>query len=99
MDRHRRRQTGVLDQYRAMQKALSDPRRLVDALDGADDDAQAIAALCRAFQFNEDEACAVLDQQFWSLTRAGLAGIDNGIARYEAESPERTGGTPGSDPG
>jgi len=81
----------VLDQLRAMEKALTDPGRLVEAVSGTEDDAEAIEALCRAFEFTEPEARAVLDQQFRSLTRKGLAALVDNIARFEAEAAEQAG--------
>ena len=80
----------ALEQLHAVQEALSDPRRLVDAVSGTDDDAQAVEALRREFSFTELQARVVLDQQFRSLTRKGLTAIGTDIARFEAEAAQPT---------
>jgi DNA gyrase/topoisomerase IV subunit A len=76
----------ALEQLRAIKEALSDPRRLVNAVSGTDDDAEAIQVLRREFNFTELQARVVLDQQFRFLTRKGLAAIGADIARREAEA-------------
>lgn len=86
---HRKRRiitTSALDQLNAIEKALSDPRRLVDTVSTADDDDQAIVALMREFELTEQEAYVVLLQQFRQLTRAGKITLQSDIARRQAEA-------------
>ncbi len=58
---------------RALDVAFADPRRLVDAIGGADDDEQATEAVSREFGLTRPEARVVLDQQFRLLTRVRTA--------------------------
>lgn len=96
MNRPRRRHpgvhaSGVLEQLTAIERAYSEPQRLVQIVSGAADEAEALAGIRREFGLSDELACTVSDQQLLTFTgerltrlRAEIAALISGEAPSQA---------------
>jgi DNA gyrase/topoisomerase IV subunit A len=75
-----------VDVLRAIEMAFVNPRRLVEAISGADDDEQAVDALCQEFKFTRQAAQVVMDQQVRLLIRNHGAAIHEALLAAEDEA-------------
>jgi hypothetical protein len=77
-----------LENLRTIDRALADPHRLIELACLAEDEDEAINALCREFQLTEETAAVVMHQQIRGFTRASIADRRQRMAALEQGAPE-----------
>lgn len=77
-----------LEFLRAIERASSDPRRLIDTVSSTDNEDQAVDALRREFHLTEQTARVVIHQQIRAFTREALATLRQRIAAMEQEASQ-----------
>jgi hypothetical protein len=82
-----------LEVLRAIEKASSNERRLVEIVAASENREAAVSALCEEFQFTRQAAAAVMDLQVLQLTRDRVAAI-----RLALMEEERRASNPSDDP-
>lgn len=77
-----------LEQLRAIERASSDPGRLIDTVSATDNEAQAVDALRREFHLTEQTARVVRHQQIRVFTRDAVATLRQRIAVMEQDAAQ-----------
>ncbi len=77
-----------LEQLQAIDKAFSQPERLIDVMRQAADPEEAVSGIGREFDLREDLAWMVTDQQLMAFTGQRLSGLRSRIAALMPGSGE-----------
>lgn len=86
-----------LEHLQVIERAYSDPQRLVGIVSTAADAGEALAAIRHEFGVSDELACTVTDQQLLTFTGARLTDIRARIAALVADESSRAQAPPPSD--